>query len=211
MHSARGSKGPPRVHADPRAAGRRGDAPGQGWRIGPPLKKTVGVAVVWGVARTRDELLEEIELIYRHRYPAFLRVAVAITGGEQQGADAVQDAFVGVVRSRRGIRRRAALEAFVWRAVVNAARDRRAVRAEAGQPPDLIAPSAPEPDERVRRAIAELPERQRLVLFLRYFADLDYLAIGRIMGVRPGTVAASVHAARAAVKQRLEEKEPACP
>ena len=171
------------------------------------LKKTVPVAVVRSVARSRDDLLEEIGLIYRHRYPVFLRVAVAITGDEQLGADAVQDAFVGIVRSRRGIRRRGALEAFAWRAVVNAARDRRAVRAEVGEPPEPSAPSAAEPDEVVRRAIAELPERQRLVLFLRYFADLDYASIGRAMHVRPGTVAAALNAGRAAVKESLERQE----
>jgi RNA polymerase sigma factor (sigma-70 family) len=163
------------------------------------------------VFRGSDELLEEIELIYRHRYPAFLRVAVAITGDERQGEDAVQDAFVGVVRSRRGLRRRSALEAFIWRAVVNAARDRRSLPREK-EPMDLPAPELePSGDERVRAAIAALPERQRLVLFLRYFADLDYRAISRVMGVRPGTVAASLTAARAAVKAELEEKELACP
>ena len=160
--------------------------------------------------RGSDELLEEIELIYRHRYPAFLRVAVAITGDERQGEDAVQDAFVGVVRSRRVLRRRGALEAFIWRAVVNAARDRRSLRGE-NEPVDLPAPEFESGDERVRAAIAVLPERQRLVLFLRYFADLDYRAISRVMGVRPGTVAASLNAARAAVKEQLEDREPACP
>jgi RNA polymerase sigma factor (sigma-70 family) len=174
------------------------------------LKKTVPVAVLKGVAGRRDELLAEIELTYKRRYPAFLRVAVAITGDEQLGADAVQDAFVGVVQSRRGIRRRGALEAFAWRAVVNAARDRRAVRAEVDEPPDLVAPSETERDERVRRVIAELPERQRLVLFLRYFADLDYAAIGSVMGVRPGTVAATLNAARIAVKESLEREEAVC-
>ena len=171
------------------------------------LKKTARVAVVRGVETARDELLEEIELIYERRYPAFLRVAVAITRDEQLGADAVQDAFVGIVRSRRGIRKRGALEAFAWRAIVNAARDRRAVRAEAGEPPELAAPSAAELDESVRQAIAELPERQRLVLFLRYFADLDYAEIGRVMQVRPGTVAAALNAGRAAVKESLEREE----
>jgi RNA polymerase sigma factor (sigma-70 family) len=163
------------------------------------------------VVRGSDELLEEIELIYRHRYPAFLRVAVAITGDEEHGADAVQDAFVGVVRSRRGIRRRAALEAFIWRAVVNAARDRRSPSIDA-EWPELPAPVPEGGDERVRAAIAALPERQRLVLFLRYFADLDYQATARVMGVRQGTVAATLTAARAAVKKSLdEEKELACP
>jgi DNA-directed RNA polymerase specialized sigma24 family protein len=168
------------------------------------------VTVVRGVFRGSDELLEEIELIYRHRYPAFLRVAVAITGDERQGEDAVQDAFVGIVRSRRGLRRRAALEAFIWRAVVNSARDRRLLRGDS-EPVDLPTPEVPGGDERVRAAIATLPERQRLVLFLRYFADLDYRAISRVMGVRPGTVAASLNAARAAVKEQLEDREPACP
>jgi RNA polymerase sigma factor (sigma-70 family) len=169
----------------------------------------VGVAVVQGVAKDRDELLEEIELIYRHRYPGFLRVAVAMTGDEQLGADAVQDAFVGIVRSRRGIRRRAAVEAFAWRAVVNAARDRRRVTADEVVEPE--APGSVEADERVRAAIVALPERQRLVLFLRYYADLDYRTIARVMGIRPGTVAASLNAARAAVKERLADKEVACP
>ncbi len=82
------------------------------------------------------------------------------------------DDGVAITASRRGIRRRGALEAFAWRAIVNAARDRRAVRAEAGDPPELAAPNAAEQDESVRQAIAELPERQRLTLFLRYFADL---------------------------------------
>lgn len=146
-------------------------------------------------------------MIYRNRYPAFLRVAVAITGDEQLGADAVQDAFVGVVRSRRGIRWRGALESFAWRAVFNAARDRSAVRAETGEPPELAASVLAEPDDRVRHAIAQLPERQRLVLFLRYFADLDYAAIGHVMRVRPGTVGAALNAARAAVKESLEREE----
>ena len=168
--------------------------------------KTGGAAVLVGV----EEVLEEIELIYRHRYSAFLRVAVAITGDEQLGADAVQNAFVGVVRSRHTLRRRGALENFIWRSVMNAARSQRE-RPRGVPSADAIAPEAHERDERVRDAIAALPERQRLVLFLRYFADLDYRQIGRVMGIRPGTVAASLTAARAAVKARLDEKELAWP
>jgi RNA polymerase sigma factor (sigma-70 family) len=57
----------------------------------------------------------------------------------------------------------------------------------------------------VRAAVALLPERQRLVLFLRYYADLDYQTIAEALGIAPGTVAAALHAARAAVRRRLEE------
>ena len=50
------------------------------------------MAVVSGVAGGRDELLEEIELMYRRRYPAFLRLAVAITRDEHTGLYLFPDA-----------------------------------------------------------------------------------------------------------------------
>jgi DNA-directed RNA polymerase specialized sigma24 family protein len=33
----------------------------------------------------------------------------------------------------------------------------------------------------VRAAVEQLPERQRLVLFLRYYADLDYRSIAETL------------------------------
>jgi sigma-70-like protein len=47
----------------------------------------------------------------------------------------------------------------------------------------------------VCQVVAELPERQRLVVFLRYFADLDHARIAEALEIRPGTVAATLHAA----------------
>ena len=152
-------------------------------------------------------MLEEIEIMYRERYPVFLRVASAVTGDVELGRDAVQEGFAGAVRSRRTYRGRGPLEAWVWRAVVNAARDRVRARAEV---PFVEAESVSaelEVPGRVRAAIARLPERQRLAVFLRYFADLDQRAIGRAIGVRPGTVAATLNAARESLRRELEEVE----
>ena len=50
-----------------------------------------------------------------------------------------------------------------------------------------------------------LPERQRLAVFLRYYADLSYEEIADALVVRPGTVAASLHAALASLRSDLEE------
>jgi DNA-directed RNA polymerase specialized sigma24 family protein len=50
-----------------------------------------------------------------------------------------------------------------------------------------------------------LPERQRLALFLRYYADLDYEAIADALGVKAGTIAATLHAAHAALRRELLE------
>jgi RNA polymerase sigma factor (sigma-70 family) len=55
--------------------------------------------------------------------------------------------------------------------------------------------------------VATLPERQRLALFLRYYADLDYEAIATALGVKPGTVAATLHAAHTTLRRQLLEVE----
>jgi DNA-directed RNA polymerase specialized sigma24 family protein len=50
-----------------------------------------------------------------------------------------------------------------------------------------------------------MPDRQRLVLFFRYYADLDYQAIAATLGITPGTVGATLNAAHAALRRSLEE------
>jgi RNA polymerase sigma factor (sigma-70 family) len=57
----------------------------------------------------------------------------------------------------------------------------------------------------VRAVLAMLPERQRLALFLRYYADLDYDAIATALGISTGTVGATLHAAHAALRAQIQE------
>jgi RNA polymerase sigma factor (sigma-70 family) len=56
----------------------------------------------------------------------------------------------------------------------------------------------------VRRWVAALPPRQREAVFLRYFADLDYRTIARVLGLEPGTVSATLSAAHQTLRKRLE-------
>lgn len=58
----------------------------------------------------------------------------------------------------------------------------------------------------LRHAIAQLPERQRMCIFLRYFADLDYAAIAAALGISAGTVGATLNAAHATLRRKLEEQ-----
>ena len=67
-----------------------------------------------------DARLKEIEAMYRSRFPHFVQVATAIVGDREVALEAVQDAFAGAVRSRRTFRGEGPLEAWIWRAVVNA-------------------------------------------------------------------------------------------
>ena len=57
----------------------------------------------------------------------------------------------------------------------------------------------------LRGRLALLPERQRLILFLRYYADLDYQQIADVLDLRRGTVSAALHAAHNTLRQQLEE------
>ena len=151
-----------------------------------------------------DARLAELEALYRGRFRVFLRVATAITRDEERAHDAVQDGFAAAIREQRNFRGEGPLEAWVWRMVVNAA-----LRQLRPEPPTEIQPSlngaAPAADPELRTRIAGLPERQRTVLFLRHFADLDYRAIGDVLGISPGTVGATLNAAHAALRRTLEE------
>jgi len=162
------------------------------------------------VPHSEENLLDQIESLYRERFADFVAVAASIVGERESAREAVQDAFASVVRSRRDFRGDAPLEAWIWRAVINAARKKkrryfREVHARATAPsPNGTAPESGERSE-LATLVATLPERQRLVLFLRYYADLDYLRIAQILGVRTGTVSASLHAAHKTLRKALNE------
>jgi RNA polymerase sigma factor (sigma-70 family) len=153
--------------------------------------------------------LGEIEVLYRQRFEQFRRLAFAIVRERELSVEVVQEAFAAAIRSRRGFRGDGPLEAWLCRIVVNEAR-----RAAGRRPDAELLESAPEPSQNgsaasgeLRAPIAALPERQRLALFLRYYADLDYRGIATALGVEVGTVSATLHAAHAALREALEEVE----
>ena len=156
--------------------------------------------------------MAEIESLYLERFADFVAVAASIVGERESAREAVQDAFASVVRSRRDFRREAPLEAWVWRAVINAARKKRLRSAREAEAHATAAAATtngtfPHREEGLELAslVALLPERQRLVLFLRHYADLDYRRIAQILGVEIGTVSASLHAAHKTLRQALSE------
>lgn len=151
--------------------------------------------------------MDEIEAAYRHSFDRFLHVATAITGNVESAADCVQDAFARAIRLRRGFRGSGAIEAWLWRIVVNVARDRTGgVREFASNAIDQTTGETLSLDTtQLRSMLAALPERQRLVLFLRYYADLDYQAIATTLEISSGTVGATLHSAHAAIRAQIQE------
>ena len=156
-----------------------------------------------------DPELAAIEAVYRAQLGSFVRLATAITGDEQAAYDAVHDAFVRAVRYRSRLRDRDSAPGWVCRIVLNEARKRSATeRKHASAPVE----AAGEPTTNghheagaAAAALATLPERQRLALFLRYYADLDYAGIAEALGISRGTVSATLHAAHSNLQTKLKE------
>jgi RNA polymerase sigma factor (sigma-70 family) len=100
------------------------------------------------------------------------------------------------------------LEGWVWRIVINEALKQRRERAatELALVDELIpAPNGhPDSDLAVRRWIADLPERQRLAVFLRYYAALDYRSIAGALDIEVGTVSATLASAHAALRRSYQ-------
>jgi RNA polymerase sigma factor (sigma-70 family) len=158
----------------------------------------------------KKRLIGELEVLYRARYRQFLRVAAAITGDEPAGHDAVQEGFARALKSARTFRGEGTAEAWVWPIVINAARTVRSARSPIPVAPDDLALAtenghAASGDADVRAWVAALPERQRLVVFLRYYAGLDYRTIASALGVEVGTVSATLSSAHTALRRSLKE------
>jgi RNA polymerase sigma factor (sigma-70 family) len=156
----------------------------------------------------RRDLIAELEALYRARYRQFVRVATAIAG-EERAHDVVQEAFARAIRSSSSYRGEGTVEAWLWQVLINAARAERSARADTSSLEDdevpVVGNGHPTDDLDIRAWVVSLPERQRLAVFLRYYADLDYRAIGAALEIEVGTVSATLSAAHTALRRSLKE------
>jgi RNA polymerase sigma-70 factor (ECF subfamily) len=158
-----------------------------------------------------DGLLVALERIYRRDFAAFVRVASIMAGNVAVGHEAVQEAFARALESIGGFRGEGALEAWVWRIVLNAARRAREPINAAELSPEYRDGRLDQSGEvslELDEWVAALPERQRLVVFLRYWADLDYRAIASVLDIEVGTVSATLSAAHRSLRKSFEEARP---
>ena len=150
-----------------------------------------------------DAVATELERVYASRYNGFRHAVVAIVGDYEQAHDVVQDGFARAF-ANRGRFRGGSLEAWVWTIVVRRALDLRRRRRPAPLGPEVNAAFVPEEaDPELARALRALSPRRRLVVFLRYFADLSYEQIADVCGLSVGTVSATLSQALDELRQTL--------
>jgi RNA polymerase sigma factor (sigma-70 family) len=144
---------------------------------------------------------------YRASYQRCLRAVIAGAGRPDLAEDLVAEAFTRALVSWRTVRDHPAPEAWVVRTALNAGTSwwRRYRREVPLGDHDAAAPQRREPGlgPVVLAALRALPRRQREVIALRVFLDLDIATTARILGIAPGTVGAHLSRAVAALRTAL--------
>jgi RNA polymerase sigma factor (sigma-70 family) len=145
--------------------------------------------------------MEELERLYRERYLGFRAALATVTGSYDTARDAVQDGFARALANRHQFKG-GSLAAWVWRIAYNAAPESRQAREVPGEvEPQLVDRDR---DPELAAALRQLPPRRRLIVFLRYFADLSYAEIAEACDVSPGTVAATLAQAKETLAAALD-------
>jgi RNA polymerase sigma-70 factor (sigma-E family) len=159
-----------------------------------------------------------VTALYAASALGLIRMAYVVLGDLPTAEDVVQEAFCGLYRRWDRLASTDGALYYVRTSVLNGCRSalrRRAVRrgflqqrALADPPPAASAESVVlggEEREDVIRALRRLPDRQREVLILRFYAELPDEQIARVMGIRPGTVRSTAFRALDALGRALKE------
>jgi RNA polymerase sigma-70 factor (ECF subfamily) len=160
-----------------------------------------------GVGTQRPDFAE----FYRTSKDECLFTVLLSVGDKDTAQDLVAEAFARAWASWRTVSRHPAPAAWVVRTALNAniSRWRRRRREVPVPDPAVIAdvvyadsPGGPV-DPRIMAALLRLPARQRQVVALRLFLDLDTGRTAQTLGIAPGTVQAHLGRAIAALRADL--------
>jgi RNA polymerase sigma-70 factor (ECF subfamily) len=149
------------------------------------------------------------------------RMALALLGDIERAREATQETAVRFLRQLPGFRGDSQVRTWSLGIAINVAREmRRSPKGGAGVEWDELSASLvahrrstrPSPEaaaelaeqrDRLRAVLADLPERQREAVVLRFFNELSVEDTAAAMNCAPGTVKATVHQALRALRERL--------
>ena len=143
------------------------------------------------------------------RWSALYRTAYLLTGERGEAEDLVQTALASTYVAWPRIRDRGAIEAYVRRAMVNAAsrgwrkRGRTVLVEEPSMPSHDSGLSGLEERAQVWAAVCALPPRMRATLVLRYYEDLPEAEVAAALDCSVGSVKSQTHHALKRLRDAL--------
>jgi RNA polymerase sigma-70 factor, ECF subfamily len=158
-----------------------------------------------------NEAMARVRGLYDEHGPALLRYLRRMTGRAETAEDLLHETFVQAMRGLRQLEQAASPKAWLFSIArhlgINAVQRRRlAVPLSEG----MAAAQAAEEDprlERMRTAIADLPDTQREALQLRLRDELSYEEIAEVLGVPVGTVRSRLHNAVKGLREQLRNED----
>jgi RNA polymerase sigma factor (sigma-70 family) len=160
-----------------------------------------------------DTSEEAFAALTRRQIDTAYRLAWAILGNDGDADDATQDAFALAWRSRRSLRDPDRFDAWFGRILVNVCRQRLRDRArqrvrpieETDHPPVADFSGHASARDAISRAMTRLDADHRIVVVLRYWADLSVDEIAARLDVPAGTVKSRLHYALRSMRPKLED------
>lgn len=144
-----------------------------------------------------------------------------ILGNQEDARDATQEVFLRVYKYLDRYNPEQDFFGWLYRIAVNVCRDIERKRrhsgeqltasADQGEFQDVVTSENPEDEayltqrrEMIRRAIADLPEKERMSLVLRDLEGLTTEEVAGIMNTRPATIRVQISSARAKIKRSCD-------
>ena len=153
-----------------------------------------------------------IEPLVLALYRPTFQLAALLVRDYSLAQDIVQEAFVRVWLSPRTPREMSAFRPWLYKTVVNLARDHqrrqgrwarlRFGRAASADPMDVA--ERRQSDAALGNAMRGLSRREQEAVYVRFFEDAPYDQVGRVIGVRAGTARVLVHRALEKLRRQLD-------
>ena len=153
-------------------------------------------------------------IVERHRRPVY-QLCYRFVGNHEDASDLSQDVFLRAYRGLKNFRGQSALGTWLYRIGVNVCLNKVSVKTpqiesvDERQHVDTRSESASdrvlreERAERVRAAVAQLPDKQRTTLILRMYHEMSHQEIAETVGSSVGAVKANVFHALQNLKKLL--------
>ena len=129
--------------------------------------------------------------------------------GADAATEAVDEAFVRALANWRQVGRMDAPAGYVFTVARNHLRRTKSRQATerdlVNRRPSTTVDEGRQPSWELWDAVAELPDRERLAVALRYLGDLTERQVAEVMRIAPGTVAATLSSARKRLAALLDD------